>query len=97
MRPPVRVRETTVLPTPEENPSNSPTDSANSTEAVQAVETVDVAIDLWAAFDRLSREDRDMLAARRDDVRRSRLARRSHSDLSPSLPRTEVGRRRRAV
>jgi hypothetical protein len=88
MRPPVRVRETTVLPTPEENPSNSPTDDGK---------TVDVAIDLWAAIDRLSREDRDMLAARRDDVRRSRLARRSRSDLSPSLPRTEVGRRRRAV
>lgn len=91
MRPPVRVREITVSPTPEENPSNSPTNSA------EPVETVDVAIDLWAAFDRLSREDRDMLAARRDDVRRSRLARRSRADLSPSLPRTEVGRRRRAV
>jgi hypothetical protein len=91
MRPPVRVRETTVLPTPEENQSNSPTTSDD------AVETVDTAIDLWAAIDRLSREDRDMLAARRDDVRRSRLARRSRADLAPSLPRTEVGRRRRAV
>ncbi len=34
-------------------------------------------IDLWTELDRLGRNDRAMLAERRDDVRRSRQARRA--------------------
>jgi hypothetical protein len=38
-----------------------------------------VPVDLWVEIDRLNRSDRAMLAERRDDVRRSRQARRAAS------------------
>jgi hypothetical protein len=66
MTPPARVREMPVSLTPDENPSNTPTTQ----------------VDLWVELDRLGRADRAMLAARRDDVRQSRLARRARAALA---------------
>jgi hypothetical protein len=41
--------------------------------------TAEHPVDLWAELNRLSRADDDMLAGRREAVRRSRLARRGRS------------------
>jgi hypothetical protein len=69
--PSVELRETSVLRMPENSPENLAPDSP--------VTPIDLAapIDLWVALDRLGRDDSDMLAARRDAVRRSRRARRA--------------------
>ena len=43
-------------------------------------------IDLWVELDRLGRDDRAMLAARWDAVRRSRVARRAITKLAAVTP-----------
>jgi hypothetical protein len=60
MSPSAQVREIPVSLTPESFESDAPK----------------APVDLWAALDRLGRDDRAMIAERREDVRRSRLARR---------------------
>jgi hypothetical protein len=66
MTPPAQVREMTVSLTPDDKPSDAPVTQ----------------VDLWVELDRLSRADRAILAARRDDVRQSRLARRARAALA---------------
>jgi hypothetical protein len=66
MTPPARVREMPVSLTPDDNHPDAPVTK----------------VDLWVELDRLGRGDRAMLAARRDDVRQSRLARRARAALA---------------